>query len=471
MGRNNTPFDNEKELNELLAQYEESVQSGKSVYFDGEQLAFIADRYATNREFDKAQTAISYGLKLHPGHTDLLMEQVYLYLDTNRLAEAKALTESITDCQTVEYKLMKAEILLNEGRLDEARELLDSIGNHNDLNNILDVAYLYIDMGYAREALPWVENGIGKYEDNEAFLAAACDCYRGISEKADKAIEYHNKLIDINPYNPLYWTGLSKCYFNIENYEQAIEAADFAITADETFGEAHVMKAHCYFQLNNLEKTIEEYEASVRYKSFTPEYAYLCIGLACCNNELWADAVRYFDQALEACDLATEASSILFDIYYHKTYACVKMSHAQEAFEASQTACQLAPHDANIHLLQGVALLMLNQADQAQEVWAKALSLSPDMETVMQIANFNLEHNYIAQAHDLYEAVFHNMPDYPGLPEKLSITNLMLGRYKDFYFFNQLAESPVKMEVIRDMIAKTGDAQLIEEFERFIEQL
>ena len=126
MGRKNSPSAN-KELNELIAQYETAKAENRQLYLDGDQLADIADRYAAERKFDEAQEVITYGLHLHPESTDLLVEQAYLYLDTGKIPLAKKVAESITDDYITDVKMLKAELLLNEGQLEAARSTLDTI--------------------------------------------------------------------------------------------------------------------------------------------------------------------------------------------------------------------------------------------------------------------------------------------------------------------------------------------------------
>ena len=126
MGRKNSPSAN-KELNELIAQYETAKAENRQLYLDGDQLADIADRYAAERKFDEAQEVITYGLHLHPDSTDLLVEQAYLYLDTGKIPLAKKVAESITDDYITDVKMLKAELLLNEGQLEAARSTLDTI--------------------------------------------------------------------------------------------------------------------------------------------------------------------------------------------------------------------------------------------------------------------------------------------------------------------------------------------------------
>lgn len=84
MGRKNSPSERERELQNLIAQYEAVKAKNESLYLDGDQLADIADLYASERKFKEAQEVITYGLGLHPGHTDLMVEQAYLFLDLNQ---------------------------------------------------------------------------------------------------------------------------------------------------------------------------------------------------------------------------------------------------------------------------------------------------------------------------------------------------------------------------------------------------
>ena len=107
MGRKNSPSAN-KELNELIAQYETARSQNRQLYLDGDQLADIADQYAAGRKFNEAQEVITYGLHLHPDSTDLLVEQAYLYLDTGKIPLAKKVVESITDEYDTDVKMLKA---------------------------------------------------------------------------------------------------------------------------------------------------------------------------------------------------------------------------------------------------------------------------------------------------------------------------------------------------------------------------
>lgn len=353
MARKNTLPDRDKELNDLIAQYEAMKTENKQIYLDGDQLADIADKYAADRRFREAQEVITYGLSLHPDSTDLMIEQAYLYLDTQKPQLAKEVAESITETYATEVKLLKAELLLNEGKLDAAEMLLDTIDEQDDLDTIIEVSYLYIDMGYPERALPWLTKGLDKYNEDEDFLAVTADCYCA-GNKLEKAAFFYNKLIDKNPYHPVYWQGLSKCQFAEQEYGKALESIDFALAADEEYGEGHLMKAHCLFHLESEEEAIEEYEKALQYKALAPEFAYMFIGLTYSNKESWQKANDYFQRALQIIEESGDVDSpLLADIYSNKAISVSKLGRSEEAHALCAKAKEVDPEDSEPYLLEG----------------------------------------------------------------------------------------------------------------------
>ena len=252
MGRKNSPSA-KKELTEIIQRYEAAKAEKRQLYLDGDQLADIADWYATERKFNDAQEVINYGLQLHPGNTGLLIEQAFLYLDTQKLSKAKEVANSITETYDSEVKMLKAELLLNEGKLEEAQQLINTIEDTDDLASIIEIVYLYMDMGYPEAAKEWIEKGQDQYGEEEDFIVLQAD-YLGATQHMKEAIECFDKLIDIAPYNPSYWMGLAKCYFMSEDINKTIETCDFALAADDKYGEAYAYKAHSFFYLNNPDR-------------------------------------------------------------------------------------------------------------------------------------------------------------------------------------------------------------------------
>lgn len=95
----------------------------------------------------------------------------------------------------------------------------------------------------------------------------------------EEAIPLYNQLIDQNPYSAPYWFGLARCHFEDLNFDQAIDACDYALIGDDEFADAYVMKGHCFYQLGNEDAALECYQKAEQMHGLAPEFVYTYIGL------------------------------------------------------------------------------------------------------------------------------------------------------------------------------------------------
>lgn len=468
MARKNSLPGKDAELDKLIAQYEAMKAEKKSTYMDGDQLADIADRYAIEQRFEEAQEVITYGLSLHPDNTDLLIEQAYLYLDTQKIQEASELTDSIAKNYASEVKVLKAEILLNQGKLDAAENLLASLEDQDDLDTIIEISYLYIDMGYPEKALPWLTKGLPKYSEEEDYLAVCADCYfaENLFEKAEF---FYNKLIDLCPFHAPYWLGLAKCYFAEQNFTKALEAIDFALTADEHFGEAHLMRGHCLFHLDNEAEAVAAYEKALEHKSLSPVFAYMFIGLVYSDSDNYEKASEYFSRSILAITKDDEIDSpILPDLYCNQALSFFKQGKIKEAHELCERAKACCPDNCEPYLIDGRIYMADGKEEKAKEQWELALLYVPDPETWHQIGAYYLEFNMLENARFCFEEAFKIDPEMEGLNEELASVCIMLKDHKAFYKYNQLSKNPINFDALCDSLSDKGPSQLLEELQDFL---
>lgn len=458
MGRKNSPSAN-KELNELIAQYETAKAENRQLYLDGDQLADIADRYAAERKFDEAQEVITYGLHLHPDSTDLLVEQAYLYLDTGKIPLAKKVAESITDDYITDVKMLKAELLLNEGQLEAARSTLDTIEDTDELETIINIIYLYMDMGYPEAAKEWLDKGTPRFGKKEDFIAVMADYLAGTNE-LEAASTYYNQLIDMDPYNASYWVGLAKCRFAAEDSEKAIEACDFALAADETFGEAYAYRGHCYFYLNNSDAAIENYTKAIEYKAFPPEMGYMFLGMAYSNKGAWQEADDCYQRVIDrfVADGAGN-SPLLIDTYTNKAVAASQLGKHEEAHLLCKKAKKIQPDDPGIHLTEGKLYMKEGQKKKAVKAFDKALVMEPSAEMWYLVASAYSDAEYLYQAKLCFEESYRIDPNYADVTEKLSILSLMHNEIDDFFKNNRESAHPISEDIILDLLSRPNQTE------------
>lgn len=452
MGRKNSPSAR-KELVELITNYEAAKAKEQQIYLDGDQLADIADWYATERKFNEAQEAITYGLHLHPGNTDLLIEQAYLYLDTQKLQKAQKVAATITEEYEPNVKMLKAELLLNEGKLEEAEELLNSIEDAGEFVSLTDIVYLFLDLGYPENAKEWLDRGKSRYAGNQDYLALTAD-YLLATQQNEAAVETYNKLIDIAPYNASYWVGLAKCHFIEEKVDKTIEACDFALAADEKCGEAYAYKAHSFFYLNNADEAIENYQKAIEYKAIPPELGYMFIGLSYANKEDWQKADEYYTKVIDSFEKEGDSDSILLiDTYTSKAYAIAHLERYEEAHLLCDKAKKLGPNEGLSYLTDGKVYLMEEKEDQAEKSFKKAMEINPGVDMCYMVASTYSDNDYLYEAKEYYEMAYQLDPKYELVTEKLSVLSLMSNEIEDFFKYNNECKNPLDSDVILDLLA------------------
>ena len=155
MSKKNLLSGRDRELQELAENYEAACENNQPFYADADDFADLADWYAVHNKVQQANEVVEYGLNLHPGNTALLVEQAYLLMDSHNKDKAQEVIDQISDNYSPEVKVLKANLMLNEGKIDDAEQLLDTIEDKEDLANIVDVAYMY-PVSYTHLTLPTI---------------------------------------------------------------------------------------------------------------------------------------------------------------------------------------------------------------------------------------------------------------------------------------------------------------------------
>ena len=447
----------EDEIRRLVHFYEDALANNRPIYLDGDQFADIASQYALDGRYTEAQHVIDAGLVQHPGNTDLLLEQAYLYIDFQDWSKAEETANAIVGDFDEDVRFLKAEIALKKGNISVARSLLDNMGEV-DLDLLIDIAYLYLDMGYPQETLRWIKRGKVLYGEKESFLLLQAD-YEVEVQQYESAVNDYNKLLDIDAYNPSYWTELSKCHSMLDNIEKAIESCDFALAADERFGEAYVQRAHCYFYLGNLEKAIADYKNAVRYKSLAPEVGHWLIGLAYKDKDDWKTSEMYFRDVIRLCrekEGGAADDSLLLDAYNNLAQVVYNQGRPEEAHQICNVGLTIDSSNALILLTKGNFYLKEGNYKEACRAFDIALRFCKGEKTELWylIGSYYEEEELLHQAKCCYEKAYEINPQYSDLTNKLAILSLAEGDAEKFFQYNQESPNPISESIVYDLLSR-----------------
>ncbi|WP_373725100.1 tetratricopeptide repeat protein [Bacteroides heparinolyticus] len=463
MSKINWLSDREKELRKFAAEYEAFKTDKKPLYLDADDIADLSNWYAVRHRYATAIELVEYGLRLHPGNTTLLVELSYLFLDTQKKKEAQEVLESITE-DSSEVTILKANFLLEEGKVEEADELLNHMADQDDVINIIDVCYAYIDMRFPEKALPWLERGRKQHADREIYLAAAGDCYFSMGE-IEKASGYFNQLIDINPYSAPYWIGLARCYFEQQVLDKTIEACDYALVADEECADAYTIKGHSFFQLGNEEMAMENYLQAEKFGALSSSFINTFIGMNKVAKGKWEEGYVFLEKAIKE---NTDYSSIPItssSLYAHAAFCLHKMGETPKAHQYCQIAYELNPEDINSYLIEGRIYMEEGEYEKGAEKWDRAVEYAPYAETWYEIGLYCMEINQLNYAKKAFEQVKQMSPDFEDINEKLASLYMLLKDKENFTKYNSLCKHPLeweKVEKLKQLLQDDNQNELIQ---------
>ncbi len=447
--------DDNNEMRQLARRFEEAEVQGQTLYLDADKYADLADWYATQNNYGKAFEAIECGISIHPGNNELFTEQAYLYLDNKNTEKAgDVIRKHLTNDNSAEVKILKATYCFQTKDYQEAENLIESIEDKDDLPNIIDATYLYLDMDMPEKAAVWIERGRGQYDDNTSFLSLVAD-YDIYQKRYTEAIDLLNRLLDQDPYSPSYWYNLGRCHFELGEYDKAIEACDYALVSDEEYADAILMKGHAFLQLENGDEAIACYKSVQKLQTVEDRYTDTFIGLAYVAKEDWNNALIYLQTALSENAGDTQASSI---IYANAALCLHKQGRIAEAHMYLDKAIALTPDLVDCYTIGGRICLGENNPSKAINYFKKALQLSPYADTWFEIGNYLLEAGELQEVAFIYENIKKLEPDFDRIDERLALIYLLLEDWPNFETHNRLCRNPISEEeqqYITDFMART----------------
>ncbi|MDR0893256.1 MAG: tetratricopeptide repeat protein [Mediterranea sp.] len=425
MARKNPSGSYYEEMLQLVAEYEAATASGKQPYYDSLQLADIADTYLTQWRFADAQKVIEYGLYLYPNDVDLLVEKARYYIDIQEHKKAKEVVDGILDQSDEQVAFVRAELLLYDDKAEEANEIFENLEEANTLDDIIEIIFTFMDLGYYEQAEKWIEKAKIRYAGQEMFQSIQAEYLSAIGEQ-DEAIDIFNRLLDDSPYNITYWTGLARCHFRNHETEKALEACDFALTADENCGEAYTLRAYSNFYKGNAEQALLDFGKAIKHHAISPELGNMFTGLSYVMLRQWEKAIHYFDKVIGLLiGKRPKDPTLLIDMYNNKAYALAQLKRFPEAHELSRKALELDPRYCSSYLTEGKILLMQQMDEEASHVFHQVLEIDPHAETWADIAVAYLENNQMEKAKKCYEQAHRLNPESTDILDRLCITSLL----------------------------------------------
>ncbi len=401
-------FDSE-EFQDILKQYEASVKSGHPIYMDADDLADIADYYQYQGKPEEAENAIQLASQFNPEAVGPLLYKAREALSRNDYQTARAYAVQIQAVDELEYLYLQGEILICEGKTEEADDLFrqhfKKVPPDEHIDFVYDVANLFSEYDNHEKAFEWVARSQG--DNSEDFKELMARTLFGLGKYEDSS-KIFNELIDQHPYSKRYWNALASAQFMNEDYTGAITSSEYAIAIDPDDPESILSKANGLYNLENFEEALNYFE---RYtdKMDRDEFGYLHQGTCLINLGRNDEALERLKKAEE---VAEKDSPYLPEIYQELAFAYSEKNQPDIALNYVDKTKALDCDHIDMEVVRGHILLANKRLNEAEQTFKNAIIMSGNApKTMLRIMVSLYDNRLITASYKLFKRFFHYVGD------------------------------------------------------------
>ena len=139
----NFDFDNDNNINvaELIAQFEQSVKNDHTPFFDQDDFEAIVEYYEEKGQFEQAMLAVEKSLQQYPYSSILLIKKAQVYFELKQLNLALEILEKaeIYDSSEIGIYLLRAEIFTFQSRYKDAIDILEKLLETSERDDLADI--------------------------------------------------------------------------------------------------------------------------------------------------------------------------------------------------------------------------------------------------------------------------------------------------------------------------------------------
>ena len=453
----------------LLEQYEDSVKSGHLVYMDADDLADIADYYHYGGRLDDAAAAIELALQFNPDAIGPLLYKAREALSLNNFRTARDYAERIRIIDQAEYLYLLGEILICEGKTDEADELFRKqfmeLPPDEQMDYVYDVANLFAEYNDYNKSFEWMARSQG--DDSDDFKELMARTLFGIGKYEDSS-KLFNELLDHNPYSKVYWNALASAQFMSEDYGASIASSEYAIAIDPNDAESILTKANGLYHLENFEEALSYFE-KYSEKNNTDEFGYLHQGTCLINLGRFEEAIS---RLLIAEDLALPDSQYLPEIYQELAFAYSELKQPETALYYIDKTENLDCDHIDMEVIRGHILVANKRLREAEIVFKNVILESGNApKTMLRVMVSLYDNRYVSASYKLFKKFFNFVDD--DWNEGYSYMALCcwdIKHYDEFidYLKKAVEKNPKEAKMVLGHLFPIG--MKVTEYQQFIEE-
>ena len=390
-----------------LSKFESMLKTNDVLFFDSNEFEGIIFHYLETGKFALAKKAVKLGLEQHPDASVLKLFKVEILIFENKLTEADLLLNELHELEPSndEIYIQKANIFSKQDNHEMAINTLETAleftAEEAEIYSLMAMEYMFLE-DYENAKLNFMRC-LELENDDFAALYNIIYCFDFLEQRRE-AIDYLNLFLDKHPYSEVAWHQVGKQYFDLNEYDKALAAFDFAIISDDYFVGAYMEKGKVLEKMGRLKEAIENYHITLELDDPTA-FAYLRIGK--CYEKLKKSklALDFYSKAVDEDPLLDKAWIAITDFYsrklnypkalyyinkaisidsenvlYWKRFAKInnRLNYVEEAEKGYQKAIELGNYELETWITRCDLLINLGEFETALDTMYQAIEFYPE---------------------------------------------------------------------------------------------
>ncbi|WP_406630208.1 tetratricopeptide repeat protein [Ornithobacterium rhinotracheale] len=359
--------------NELVQKFEQMIENKESLYFDSDELSEIIEHYLSIRDMEYAQKAIEFAKEIHPDNLNILVKEFDFSIENNQIrkAERQMLELESMASGDIDYMIACAKFYSAKEEYFKAIDLYQqalSLAEDEETKIFLlhNLGNEYLNIDNLVRAFHYFKNILAiDPQDEEAFISCI-DCFDEMG-KIHESLDFIHQYLDKDPYSEYAWLELGRKYLLIENYPEALNAFDFAISINPKSINSLMLKAYTLELFDKYEEAIEVYKEAAELE-YTTATTFMKIGQAYLSLD-------QKENALEAFHTAIHEDPQLDKAWYEAALVYEELGQYQEALQYINRAIELDETNVTYHKRKAYYFVQMGDLEAAEVCYQTILKL------------------------------------------------------------------------------------------------
>lgn len=367
---------NDKEkinIEHLVEAFDAYIECGTSKMWEEKELFLLMDYFATERQYERSLEICEEGINNFPYSLSFYLKKVIYLLELNKVDEVASILEQVNALSPGNHivTLLHARLLFKLGNHRDALKLLSFIEGKMDNNNTCELLILKANIleeeGQTDEIFHILTRAVlldPKNEEAIEYFWSWIESYK----KYEEGISIFSNLLDLDSYNGLSWYYLGLSHSYLGNYDEALEALEYAYLSTPGLEIAYREFGNLCFELKKFQKALEAYEEMMSLFVSDSEILMMC-GQCCLELNQTQKSLAYFRKALQSDPMNDEVLYNIGEVFLqHKDW--------KKAILYYKRAINIEDQREEYYASMGIAYQQLEDIDKAEFCFQEAVNLA-----------------------------------------------------------------------------------------------